>query len=150
MDGFKEHFETLAKESVNELFDEQYHKQVISEIEHITQLVSGKHIELVTPVELQTAMKSINTGKSPDYYNITIEHIKYSCDDNMMSNTNGILLHIVNSIFEDGKFPETLKVGIVSPIFKNKGHPNMATNYRASGRRKDRRGYSASPYLAPG
>jgi hypothetical protein len=41
-----------------------------------------------------------------------------------------LLLVITNEIFRQGKVPETLKVGLLTPIFKNKGLKSQATNYR--------------------
>ena len=41
-----------------------------------------------------------------------------------------LLLVITNEIFGQGKVPETLKVGLLTPIFKNKGLKSQATNYR--------------------
>jgi hypothetical protein len=41
-----------------------------------------------------------------------------------------VLTHILNSIFLEGDIPEVLKIGLLSPIFKNKGSKNDAINYR--------------------
>jgi hypothetical protein len=44
-----------------------------------------------------------------------------------------LLLVIINEIFRQGKIPETLKVRLLTPIFKNKGLKSQATklNYGA-------------------
>jgi hypothetical protein len=36
----------------------------------------------------------------------------------------------LNSIFLEGDIPEVLKIGLLSPIFKNKGSKNDAINNR--------------------
>ena len=41
-----------------------------------------------------------------------------------------LLLVITNEIFRQGKVPETLKVGLLTPIFKNKGLKSQVTNNR--------------------
>jgi hypothetical protein len=41
-----------------------------------------------------------------------------------------LLLVITNEIFRQGKVPDTLKVGLLTPIFKNKGLKSQATNNR--------------------
>ena len=41
-----------------------------------------------------------------------------------------LLLVITNEIFRYGKVPETLKTGILTPIFKTKGLKSQVTNYR--------------------
>jgi hypothetical protein len=41
-----------------------------------------------------------------------------------------ILLLLINNIFRTGEIPDSLKIGLLSPIYKNKGSKNDATNYR--------------------
>jgi hypothetical protein len=41
-----------------------------------------------------------------------------------------LFLLINNEIFRQGRVPETLKAGILTPIFKNKGLKTQATNHR--------------------
>ena len=41
-----------------------------------------------------------------------------------------LLLVITNEIFGQGKVPETLRVGLLTPIFKIKGLKSQASNYR--------------------
>jgi hypothetical protein len=38
-----------------------------------------------------------------------------------------LILRLINSIFKTGQI---LKVGLLNPIFKNKGDKNNSTNYR--------------------
>jgi hypothetical protein len=40
------------------------------------------------------------------------------------------LLWLINSILKTGQIPDILKVGLVTPIFKNNGDKNNSTNYR--------------------
>jgi hypothetical protein len=41
-----------------------------------------------------------------------------------------LILRLINSIFKTGQIPDILKVGLLNPIFKNKGDKNNSTNYR--------------------
>ena len=41
-----------------------------------------------------------------------------------------ILLPIVNTIFDHGSVPDILKVGLLTPVFKNKGNITEMINYR--------------------
>jgi hypothetical protein len=41
-----------------------------------------------------------------------------------------LFLLINNEIFRQGRVPETLKAGLLTPIFKNKGLKTQATNHR--------------------
>ena len=72
---FRTHFKQLATESRNEMFDEEYHTNISTEIKHIEALVTNMDVEPVTSEELDKAISGINTGKSPDIYNISIEHL---------------------------------------------------------------------------
>ena len=125
LNGFRAHFEQLATESRNEMFDEEYHENISNEIQHIEALVTNVDIKPVTSEELDEAINGINTGKSPDIYNISIEHLL-----NCTPKVRIFLLKVINQIFQSGNFPSFLKNGLVSPIYKKKGQSNVATNYR--------------------
>ena len=45
-------------------------------------------------------------------------------------NMEDLILRLINSILKTGQIPDILKVGLVTPIFKNKGDKNNSTNYR--------------------
>ena len=88
-------------------------------------MTKNQPIQPITEKELKDAINSINRRKSADYYNITIEHFLYS-EDQIIS----ILLLLINNIFRTGEIPDSLKIGLLSPIYKNMGSKNDATNYR--------------------
>ena len=125
VDGFKKHFEALGQETVNDQFDDFYHSQVEVEVSCIEHLASETPAEQVTPEELDKAIRNINRGKSADINGLTIEHVLHAGPRYRNS-----LLAVINSIFHSGVIPEVLKVGLLSPIFKNKGSANDAANYR--------------------
>ena len=75
--------------------------------------------------ELQKAIKSINRGKPADIYGITSEHLIYAG-----GNMEDLILRLINSILKTGQIPDILKVGLLNPIFKNKGDKNNSANYR--------------------
>ncbi|CAC5412456.1 unnamed protein product [Mytilus coruscus] len=126
MEGFKLHFRNLATpEETTVVEKRQYHQEVEYGIGLITEIVRDKNIPPATLEELQKAIKSINKGKSPDIYGITVEHILHAG-----TNLEWLLLNLVNVIFKEGKVPDILKEGLLTPVFKNKGEKNIATNYR--------------------
>ena len=122
LQGFTEHFRQLATNNQNN--ESEYHRKIEQEIQLINQLVKNKAIPTATIFELEKSIKSINTGKSADIYNITIEHI--NAGEQMIT----ILLQIVNTIFDHGSVPDILKVGPLTPVFKNKGNIAEVINYR--------------------
>ena len=123
LQGFTEHFRQLATNNQNN--ESEYHRKIEQEIQLINQLVKNKAIPVATLSELEKSIKSINTGKSADIYNITIEHI-INAGEQMIT----ILLQIVNAIFDHGSVPDILKVGLLTPVFKNKGNIAEVINYR--------------------
>jgi hypothetical protein len=88
-------------------------------------MTKNQPMQPITEKELKDAINSINRRKSADYYNITIDHFLYS-EDQIIS----ILLLLINNIFRAGEIPDSLKIGLLSPIYKNKGSKHDATNYR--------------------
>ena len=84
--------------------------------QHIKHLVTQNDIKEVTKEELLEVIRIINKGKSPDIYNLTIEHIVYA-EDSILN----IILEMINQIFKTGEVPNMLKRGLLTPIFKNKG-----------------------------
>jgi hypothetical protein len=123
--GFREHFRQLATLDPEMDIDSKYHNMVEEEIKIINEIVADKNISNINSDEIMKAIRSINRGKSADYHGLTTEHIVNAGKD--MEN---LLLVITNEIFRQGKVPETLKVGLLTPIFKNKGLKSQATHYR--------------------
>jgi hypothetical protein len=122
LQGFTEHFRQLATNNQNN--ESEYHRKIEQEIQLINQLVKNKAIPTATIFELEKSIKSINTGKSADIYNITIEHI--NAGEQMIT----ILLQIVNTIFDHGSVSDILKVGLLTQGFKNKGNIAVVINYK--------------------
>ena len=122
---FKLHFENLAKESVNSQFDESYHKQVKCEVDSIIHIVDDIPVEKVTMSEFKKSLKTIHKGKAADIFGLNVEHIMYGPE---LLQTN--IINIINSIFEIKSIPSCLKMGILSPVFKNMGHLTNVGNYR--------------------
>jgi hypothetical protein len=48
----------------------------------------------------------------------------------LLAKQKTILLQIVNTIFDHGSVPDILKVGLLIPVFKNKGNIAEVINYR--------------------
>jgi hypothetical protein len=91
----------------------------------IESLVQNQEYAPVTQEEGSQAIKYINKGKSADYHGLTIEHILFS-GNNMIN----LLTSLLNKIFKNREIPNSLKIGLLSPIFKNKGSKTQSTNHR--------------------
>jgi hypothetical protein len=64
-------------------------------------------------------------GKSSDIYGVTAECIAYGGEK-----LRNVLLNLINTSFEHCLLPDILKIGTLTPIFKNKGMIIDAKNYR--------------------
>jgi hypothetical protein len=97
-----------------------YHELCRNEIQHIEQIVNKKNTTIVT-----RPIYKINKGEAPDIFGITIEHIIHA--DKTITE---YLIYIYNSIFQMGVFPDLIKTGLLTPVYKNKGSRNKSTSYR--------------------
>ena len=71
------------------------------------------------------ALKNLKNNKSTGADEILNEQIK-----NSFPKMKKIVLNLFNIILETGCFPEEWAVGLIVPIFKNKGSKNDPNNYR--------------------
>ena len=60
LNGFKEHFETLAKFTGNPNYDTHYHELNMYETRQISDMTRSKEIQEVSLDELEKAIKSLN------------------------------------------------------------------------------------------
>ncbi|VDI31296.1 Hypothetical predicted protein [Mytilus galloprovincialis] len=126
LEGFREHFANLAKQSDNSQFDQAYIEQVDNEYATIIDICKHdfRHIP-VEKQEIMNAIKSLNRNKSPDTYGVTAENLIHGGEI-----LASYLQTLLNSSFEFCFIPDVIKFGILTPVFKNKGNKNDAKNYR--------------------
>ena len=80
-----------------------------------------------TPVSMKEpkdAIATLNSNKAPDVYGLTAEHLKKRNETVYI-----YLLDIINTILKDKQIPTSLKVGILTPVYKT-GKPDNPSNYR--------------------
>ena len=75
--------------------------------------------------EVLSAIRSLNKGKSPDVYNICAEHLSHGTE-----NIVPTLTELLNKMWHLGIVPDSLKLGVLTPLFKRKGSNLEAKNYR--------------------
>jgi hypothetical protein len=68
----------------------------------------------VSKEELDKAVDKLNRGKSSDIYGVTAECIAYGGEK-----LRNVLLNLINTSFEHCILPDLLKIGTLTPIFKN-------------------------------
>ena len=78
-----------------------------------------------TPLELSEVLKSLSEHKASGQHSIP-----YSIISSNLESLSSIFSDIINLSFSTGVFPSQLKEAKVIPVFKNKGSPFDAENYR--------------------
>ena len=125
INGFQKHFQDLAKCTPNPKFYTDFDELIQFEYTQIVELVKGNDVSEVTMDELRKAINAINKGKASDIYGLMIEHVVFGGEELAQS-----ILSIINCIFKSGVVPDSLKNGLLTPIFKNKGSRLDAKYYR--------------------
>ncbi|XP_053393717.1 uncharacterized protein LOC128555455 [Mercenaria mercenaria] len=120
------YFENLAKPLQDDNFNDEYLQRILEDNELIENIceTNTNSTPLVTLKELKVAIHGLNNNKAPDVYGLTAEHIKKG-DKAILF----VLLDIINSIIIDKKIPTSLKIGILTPVYK-KGSADNPANYR--------------------
>ena len=127
LQGWRQHFGDLAKQSDNPRFDEQYKRVVERELAEIIDICEASKGDYspVAEDEVEKALNSLNKGKAADIFGLTTEHL--ACASNELI---PVLTALLNCIFHVGDLPYSLKLGLLTPIFKKKGSNTDAKNYR--------------------
>ena len=81
--------------------------------------------QTITASEILSNIKSLNNNKAAGIDSIVNEHIKSTAEIMLPVYTK-----LFNLIFDSGVIPESWTVGIIKPIYKNKGDCKLPENYR--------------------
>ena len=79
----------------------------------------------ITVDEIKELIKKLNEKKAEGFYNISSEYIKHSSHVCLT-----LCVKLFNFMFEPGITPEKWSLGIIHPIYKNKGDPQDPDSYR--------------------
>ena len=127
INGWFDHFKELASKKDNDKFDLDFLKQAEEEVTIIYMICLDASTEPnpVTDDEMKEAIASLKRGKAPDVYGVTAEHIYYGGPAVM-----NCVQTLINNILFNKEIPSSMKLGILHPIFKNKGNCKESQNYR--------------------
>ena len=123
MEGFITHFQNLATQQKDPEFDYDY--MVDYEIDIICELVSKNQIKDTTLKEVETAINGIKKGKAADIFWRIVENFIYGGNELI-----SFIHSIICAIFKTGKVPDSVRTGMLSPVFKNEGGNINVKNYR--------------------
>jgi hypothetical protein len=110
--------ELICSNTVNEEDFHTFHSNEEYDIRHTCEL------PVCTEDEVKLIIDKLSNSKACDVYGLSNNFIKI--------HRNGlltILTSLINKTLEDGKFPDSLKMGVVNPVHKSGTKTNMA-NYR--------------------
>ena len=82
------------------------------------------YLRKTTPEEIKEIIESLKTNAAPGY-----DRIKPNLIKKLKDTLSPILSNLINKTLIEGKFPDCLKMGKVTPIHK-KGPTNIPNNYR--------------------
>lgn len=124
---WRQHFEQLATPFNDPKFDKDYEKLVTLELNEIVDLCSGppEEDEWITEKEVVGAIKPLNKGKSPDMYSVTAGHLLEG-EEQIVP----VLTVLMNKMLQLGVVPDSLKLGVLTSVFKQKGSNLDSRNYR--------------------
>lgn len=127
LDGWHKHFSNLATPEFNEGFDSEYMEMVKQDIKQIIDLCKNQKRQDFSVIreDIVKAIASLNRGKSPDIYGLTAEHFQHGGEK-----LTEHVVNIIHCVVNEGEIPDSLKLGLLTPIFKKKGSNKDSKNYR--------------------
>ena len=129
LEEWRHYFTNLATPDTNTPHDRDYASSITNIVnllkhlkpkEHIT-----RHIPEVTPTTIKELIASLKLGKSVDYAGIAAEHLHYTGPT-----LPTVISNILNPITQDCQVPSSLKIGLITPVYKGKRSPTDPDNYR--------------------
>ena len=125
-DEFREMFLNLGNDISysNEepvLLDDNIHNNFDNTNSHVSEILNSE----ITAKEIQNAIKTLKNNKAHGTDLILNEFLKNS--ENKLLD---ILVKLFNLILDNGIFPSAWTIGVIRPIFKNKGNRENPNNYR--------------------
>ena len=121
LSGWYEHFKTLSSSSESQSFDQDYHHLVLMDTYVIDDICHAQGPK----EEVKKAIKEPNNFKAADAMGITADHFVYA-EDLIIDN----LCLIINKLFESGQVTDSMKISLITPVFKKKGSNIDSKTYR--------------------
>ena len=116
LDITRDHFSELNKDNKNPT-------EISIELHNI-----GLNVTINVPFtfeEISKHIKALKNNKSPGIDKILNEFIKH-CPNELIS----VIVKLFNVILDSGIIPSDWTIGIIKPLYKNKGDINDINNYR--------------------
>ena len=120
------HFATLATPHPKDCYTDRRQTQAAKNVSLMKDIEKGATLPVdIAALEVLDAIMSQKCNKASDVYGLAAEHLKKA--PHIVAT---YLTPVINTIFNTGRIPDSLKVGLLHPIHK-KGKPkNDPGNYR--------------------
>lgn len=125
INGWHQHFKAIAEPEENPSYNQEHLDLCEMDYDSIKLMCKQVPSRNVTKEEISEAIKSLNRGKSEDIFGLSVENIIYAG-----SEFTDFLHLLINHIFQNRLIPDVIKLGLLSPIYKNKGEKHESKNYR--------------------
>ena len=117
LNGYREHFQSLSTSNDVPGYDKRYGDLVSSELREIIDICRSSQgnnpSTCITLEQVQKAISSLNRGKAAYFYGVTAEHFLYGGGELLQVTTD-----IVNEMYCFGELTESLRTGILTPVYK--------------------------------
>ena len=114
----KEHFKKISTLNNNDILNQNV------DIENCNSINEDINIEFSLE-EIKCIIKKLKNGKACGVDHVRNEFLKY-CSDQVLS----IIVKLFNIVLRTGFVPEVWCIGLILPLYKNKGDINNPDNYR--------------------
>ncbi len=118
LDKFYDHFRLLSNDD-DHVDNEGIDYEITSDFN--SAILNGP----ITSDEVKRCIRKLKSNKSPGVDNIINEYIK--CTVDLLC---PLYVKIFNKILDTGVFPSEWSIGVIVPLYKNKGDPTDTNNYR--------------------
>ncbi|KAK3105231.1 hypothetical protein FSP39_020278 [Pinctada imbricata] len=127
IEGWKLHFENLAKPKENNDFDSNNKAETESNVLIIESICVEENtkIKKAEEDEIRKIIVNLKNNKAADIMGLTAEHLKMALDQVTPSITR-----IINAMLERGEVPHILKTGVLTPVLKKGKDKTRPGNYR--------------------
>ena len=123
--AWKEHFRSLSAFDRDRVNDWEHHVKVSNEVQEWCRLNDDGTIfnNPLTTDEMETAVRTLNSGKSPGFDEITSEHIKCAGGELVE-----MLTRLYNRIIVTEYIPKNFRTGTQIPLYKGKNLCSLDPN----------------------
>jgi hypothetical protein len=126
LEGWRQYFEDLATPKHNPEYDQEWLHSMTLQVLLIEELNADcLPPKPVCELDIEKHVRSLKTGKSPDIFGVSAEHVKHASRVILP-----VLTMLTNHTLSSGKLAPQYKLGALTPVPKGKKDLSVPDNYR--------------------